>query len=488
MEKPPQRNSRLTLLCLHACQANPEASGVQGVSWVAPALRALQAWPCDALLLYGEGRDALAALTHTAHPLPVYRISGQENVRDEISEVLREKNLPYALLAIDNALPAELRQLWHAWSKEDPEVQCLHLPTESPWSNRVEEPRPADAMVREASSTWSVPRVAPAAGRKVKPNPHTVQEQLGIIAHSPAMQQVLQEAAVVAEHGVPVLITGETGTGKERLARFIHLLSGREVDRFVPVNCAALPESLAESVLFGHRKGAFTGAHQDQQGKFVQADEGSLFLDELGELPLELQPKLLRVLEDQLVEPIGANQSQQVNTRLIAATHQDLLQGVKEGQFREDLYYRLTFATLHIPALRERPEDISAISLRHLQQLNRMLETPKTLSSESMDRLVAHPWPGNVRDLQNVIGRSALWCPETVIEPEHLKFDILLRSSSEIPEPTQGFDMEDYLSNQRTALIQRALEKSGGNQSQAAALLGISPQAVNKFVKNVNNH
>jgi transcriptional regulator with PAS, ATPase and Fis domain len=314
----------------------------------------------------------------------------------------------------------------------------------------------------------------------------TTISRLGIVGDHPRMVAALEAGAMLAQSNAPVLILGETGTGKELIARFIHHLSGRAKDSFVPLNCAAIPKELAESLLFGHKKGAFTGATSNQDGKFVQADGGTLFLDELGELPIAAQTKLLRVLQDGIVEPLGAKAPRKVNVRIIAATNQNLKKAIKRGQFREDLYYRLNVGEIMLPPLRERKNDIPKIALHVLDRVNGGLKKPKRLSQKALARLQRHDWPGNVRDLQNAIERSVLMARKDVLDAD----DLLISEPADegdplslLPEPHDGFSLEEFLSGARKQLMLRALEMAGNNQSEAARLLGVSPQAVHKFLQ-----
>lgn len=309
---------------------------------------------------------------------------------------------------------------------------------------------------------------------------------LGLVGDHPRFRQALEAAAAIAPANAPVLLQGETGTGKELFARLIHMLSGRPADRFEPINCSAIPTELVESTLFGHKKGAFTTAIKDQPGKFELADGGTLFLDEIGELSAHVQAKLLRVLQDGEVEPLGAGKRRKVNVRVIAATHRNLRRMVQQGSFREDLYYRLNVAEIKITPLRERRSDIPKIALAVLDRINGSLRHPKRLSAEALMRLQQHRWPGNVRDLQNTLERSVWLCPKSVLGPEDLLItepdaegDLL----SQLPEPGEGFSLEELLSTIRHQMILRALDAAGGNQSKAARMLGISPQAVHKFLK-----
>jgi transcriptional regulator with GAF, ATPase, and Fis domain len=289
----------------------------------------------------------------------------------------------------------------------------------------------------------------------------------------------------LAPSAVPVLILGATGTGKELVAKLIHRLSGRPQENFVALNCAAIPKDLAESVLFGHRKGSFTGATVDQPGKFELADRGTLFLDELGELPLPAQAKLLRVLQDGLVEAIGAKKPRKVDVRVIAATNQNLSRAIRQKEFREDLYYRLNVGEVKLPPLRERRSDIPKVALHVLDGINTTLKRPKRLSQAALARLQGQSWQGNVRDLQNVIERSARLAPKDVIAADDLIISEPVSKEdplSLLPEPADGFSMEDFLSSARKQLVLKAMDAANGNQSEAARLLGVSPQAVHKYL------
>jgi DNA-binding NtrC family response regulator len=317
-------------------------------------------------------------------------------------------------------------------------------------------------------------------------DPHEVMRQLGLVGDHPSMRRALETAIALAVGETSILLLGETGTGKDLFARLVHRLSGRSADRLVTVNCAAIPHDLVESQLFGHVKGAFTGAVRDATGKFVQADGGSLFLDEIGELPAAAQAKLLRVLQDGLVEPVGAEKPVEVDVRLIAATNRDLSAEIAARRFREDLYYRVAVGVIQLPPLRDRPSDIPVLALHILDRLNASLRRPRRLSTGALRRLQTHTWPGNVRDLENALERSVRLCPRDVLEADDLVItDPTPRADqlSGLPAPHEGFSVEDFLSRARGQLFRRALEIADGNQSAAARLLGVSPQAVHKFVK-----
>jgi formate hydrogenlyase transcriptional activator len=241
----------------------------------------------------------------------------------------------------------------------------------------------------------------------------------GIVGHSAALRVVLGMVGMVAPSSATVLINGETGTGKEVIANAIHESSPRRHNRFVALNCAAIPAALLESELFGHERGAFTGAVAPNQGRFQLADRGTLFLDEIGELPLELQPKLLRVLQEKQVERLGSGRSVQIDVRVIAATNQDLWRMVQERKFRADLYYRLNVFPITLPPLRNRAEDIPALVEHFAQKFSRELERSiETIPTEVMEVLKMYDWPGNIRELENVIKRAVILSPGTALRPQ----------------------------------------------------------------------
>ena len=318
----------------------------------------------------------------------------------------------------------------------------------------------------------------------------TVLRESNIVGDHPSIRKALEIGVALAPSNVPILVLGETGTGKELLARFIHRLSGRAADRFLPMNCAAIPKDLFESILFGHKRGSFTGATSDQPGKFDLADGGTLFLDELAELPIQAQSKLLRVLQDGFIEPVGQPKGHKVNVRIIAATNQNLGKSVREGRFREDLYYRINVGEIKLPPLRQRKSDIARIALHILDRINASIRKPRKLSSGALTRLQSHSWPGNIRDLENVIERSVRLARKEVLEGDDLLIGDPVISADPLaglPRPVEGFSLESYLSSARKQLILSALEIANGNQSEAARLLGITPQAVHKFLQKADD-
>ena len=296
-----------------------------------------------------------------------------------------------------------------------------------------------------------------------------------ILAQSRRMRSILEIAAQVARRDSTVLLTGESGTGKELLAKAIHQTSLRANKPFVTVNCGALPENLAESELFGHRKGSFTGAIADRAGKFESANEGTIFLDEVGELSLPLQVKLLRVIQEREIDKVGNAHSIKVNVRILAATNRNLKNLVEDGQFREDLYYRLSVVTIDVPPLRERQEDIPLLAQHFVKQFSDRYAIPGlSITEEALEKLGQYNWPGNVRELQNVIERVSVLAKSNKIGVDELPPEV--RSSASriasisLKLPEEGIDLEQI---EKEILLQ-ALEKHSWNQSQAARYLNIS--------------
>lgn len=313
-----------------------------------------------------------------------------------------------------------------------------------------------------------------------------VRQDLGIVGSDPAFLKSIQEAATYAEYDeIHVLLLGETGTGKECFTQLVHHLSNRAHRPLVTVNCSSIPAELAESQLFGHRKGSFTGASSDHDGKFKAADGGILFLDELGELPPAVQAKLLRALEYGEIEPVGASKPVRVNVRVIAATNRDLRQMVADGGFREDLYQRFG-AVVAIPPLRQRRIDIPLLAMHLIGEWNRRHQKQRALTGKALTALTRHLWPGNIRELRRVISQSAMLSNKTTLSEQDLRFEIPVSnvSASAIPEPDPGFVLNEFLESMKRRIIDRALEKSGGVQAPAARMLGCSPQALNQYFKN----
>jgi two-component system, NtrC family, response regulator AtoC len=294
-----------------------------------------------------------------------------------------------------------------------------------------------------------------------------------VVSQSRGMRDVVELAARVARHNTTVLITGESGTGKEVIARAIHRMSPRSERSFTAINCAAIPEQLLESELFGHTKGSFTGATSDHPGLFELANGGTLLLDEIADLPQALQAKLLRVLEEGEIRRLGARESRKIDVRVLAATGRPMEQAVERNEFRSDLYYRLNVVRLHIPPLRDRPEDIPELLTHFARQVAQRLGHPVSVTPAALVALTHHTWPGNVRELRNAVERAAVLSAGGLLDCK----DFALSNGT--PGPQSGgasgvLDLKTQVEAVERAAIQRALEASNGNRRQAANLLGIS--------------
>jgi len=286
-----------------------------------------------------------------------------------------------------------------------------------------------------------------------------------IVGRRGGLRSILTQVEAVAPTNATILIAGETGTGKEVIARAIHELSPRRGRNLVKVNCAAMPAGLLESELFGHQRGAFTGALNSHMGRFALADRGTLFLDEIGDLPLELQPKILRVLQEREFEPVGSTRTTKVDVRIVAATNRDLRQMVQDGEFREDLYYRLNIFPISLPPLRERKKDIPELVRYFVEQFaTSMDKLIETIPEETMRSILTHSWPGNIRELQNYVARGVILSNDGVFEPAEL--ETFEPPPAEISSPT----LEDKARQEILAACQRANWKLGGPRGAAARL------------------
>ena len=308
-----------------------------------------------------------------------------------------------------------------------------------------------------------------------------------IIGHSQRMRAIMQEIAQAAPSRSTVLLRGESGTGKELVARALHRLSDRSQQPFVKLNCAALPESLLESELFGHERGAFTGAVKTRRGRFELADHGTLFLDEIGDISLATQIKLLRVLQERTFERVGGSRSLTVDVRIIAATNADLEEAVRTRHFREDLYYRLHVVPIVLPPLRERKEDIPLLVGHFLQRFNAENHKALKISSPAMDLIVGYEWPGNVRELENCIERMVVMARREIIAPEDVPLPINIHMPTAPPrvlfaESTASTLPKAVADIERERLLE-ALRRSGGVQTRAATLLGITPRQLGYKLK-----
>jgi DNA-binding NtrC family response regulator len=309
-----------------------------------------------------------------------------------------------------------------------------------------------------------------------------------IIGTSPQMQEVFKVISKIAHSPSTVLVWGESGTGKELVAYEIHRLSGRSTKPFIKINCAAIPATLIESELFGYEKGAFTGAVASKPGRFELAHEGTLFLDEVAEMPLEMQVKLLRILQEQEFERVGGVNSIKVDVRIITATNKDLEMEVKAGRFREDLYYRLNVVPIHLPPLRDRKEDIELLVKSFLSQFNEKLKKAITgLTPETLIALKAYSWPGNIRQLENVLERMMLMCDGNILSVEDLPDELLSLVPSR-EEKSEGTPSLKQIVRKQTQslerdLIEKALEETGGNVTRTAEKLGLSRKGLQLKMK-----
>jgi two-component system response regulator PilR (NtrC family) len=300
----------------------------------------------------------------------------------------------------------------------------------------------------------------------------------GLIGKSKKMRDVYTIIEKVAPSTANVLIYGESGTGKELAARAIHYNSPRRNKPFIAVNCGAIPETLMESELFGHRKGSFTGAIADRAGLFEQAEGGSLFLDEIGEMPLQLQAKLLRVLQEKEFRRIGGLEDKKTDVRIVAATNRDLEEQVKEGSFREDLFYRLNVVQIRMPSLREAPEDIPLLVEHFFTKYSKVVNSGEVINPEALKALVAYPFPGNVRELENLVERCIVLGNHAITEeslPEKIAgYQRSMPNSDEFEIPVDGMDLEAYLDGIEKRILLKALERSGGVKKKAAEILGLT--------------
>jgi two-component system response regulator PilR (NtrC family) len=320
----------------------------------------------------------------------------------------------------------------------------------------------------------------------------TAYEFSNIIGQSPAMLEVFKMVESIAKTNSTVLITGESGTGKDLIARAIHFNSLRRDQPFVALNCGAIPETLLESELFGHMKGAFTGADANKKGLIEVSERGTIFLDEIGEMNATMQVKLLRVLQDRRFRRLGGTEEVQADIRVIAATNQDLQKRVAEGKFREDLFYRINVLPVHLPPLRERREDIPPIAEHFLARFAEQMQKPvRSISGEAMDLLQAFAWPGNVRELENVMERAVALEQTPSVLPETLPEQVrrgVSPASGQVPAelPEEGIDLEAHVEDIYRDHMVQALKRAGGVQVKAAEMLGMSFRSFRYYAKKLN--
>ncbi|MBM3810584.1 MAG: sigma-54-dependent Fis family transcriptional regulator [Acidimicrobiia bacterium] len=317
----------------------------------------------------------------------------------------------------------------------------------------------------------------------VSPEPIVERWRQFLVGDSTPMQHVVETVRLIGNRRCTVLITGETGTGKEMAARAIHMASNRYSLPLVAVNCSALPENLLEAELFGHVKGAFTGAFQSRIGRFEQAHRGTLFLDEIGDMPMELQAKLLRVLQEREFQRLGSSETIKVDTRVIAASNVDLVERVRQGRFREDLYYRINVVPIQMPPLRDRRSDVPALARHFVEKICRQEDILlKQMTPETLQRLCRHSWPGNVRELENAVEKAVALSGERRQQlypgdfhlPSHLENRSAAASNTpHVAVPDEGLDFEHIVGTLELSLLEQALRKTGGNKKLAADLLGL---------------
>jgi DNA-binding NtrC family response regulator len=408
--------------------------------------------------IVGSLGEALYDLAHERQPFNacVVRLPLEENPTTVLEELLRAKpGLPILFLRQQGPATEAVQLLklgaWHYFDADPDQDEFARvlegLPT----------PQPADTLPQRG---W----------RSI------------LVGGSAVMQQIAGMIELLAARRSTVLIYGETGCGKEMVARAIHQASTRAARAMVPVNCAAIPDTLLEAELFGHVKGAFTGATNARIGRFEQAHQSTLFLDEIGDMPLDLQSKLLRVLQEREFNRVGSSETIHVDVRVLAATNVDLLERVKEGKFREDLYYRLNVVPLRVPPLRERPEDIPVLVRHFLQKIcNQEHIQTRTLSAETMERLTHHSWPGNVRQLENAVemaivlsgDRTVLIPSDFSLPSQAMRKPAALSEDNTIPLPEEGLDFESVIGRIELNLLEQALHRAKGNKKLAAEMLGL---------------
>jgi two-component system response regulator PilR (NtrC family) len=340
----------------------------------------------------------------------------------------------------------------------------------------ISKPLDLAALRRLITATLRLGESVEATGRRA---------QLKLLGDSKPMQQLRQMVGKVARSQAPVHVSGDSGTGKELVARLIHESGPRAEGPFVPVNCGAIPTELMESELFGHKKGSFTGAVADKEGLIRSAEGGTLFLDEVADLPLHMQVKLLRVIQEKAVRPVGETREVPVDVRILSATHRKLEELVKAGRFREDLYYRINVIELHVPALRERLDDVPQLVDMLLDRVSKQIGVPRPeVGDEAMDKLLAYSYPGNVRELENILERAVTLCSNDRVEPE----DIQLKQGAalELPAVVEEADadgLEGQLEHIEREAIVKALEQTRYNKTKAAELLGMTFRQLRYRVK-----
>lgn len=446
-------------------------------------------------------REMLATLLHRKLDLKALKA---ENGREALDLLNNDKNRQIRLVIMDLDMPVmDGMEALPIIKSQYPDIAVVMLTGSKDIDNAVEalkigaadfvtKPYEGERMAATIKNALKISVLSQEVTRlKTEKDGHSGFEN--VIGYNAGLQKTIESARKAARADIPVLVTGETGTGKEVLSRAIHGESGRAGQNFIAVNCGAIPSQLVESTLFGHEKGAFTGATEKVPGKFREAQSGTIFLDEVGELPLETQVKLLRVLQQKEVEPVGAATPVQADVRVISATNRNLQEEVDKGRFREDLYYRLNVVEINMPALGDRREDIPAlISHFLLRQQAESNGSLKSLSDEAIEYLASRDWPGNVRELENAIRRAAIMSDNTMLT----KDDFAMALSSSVQENSttandtmNPVDLKTDNGKLKTAaevekdLIKEAIKKYDGNITQAAKAIGMAKSTFYKKMK-----
>ena len=469
----------------------------------------------DHLLLIDDDAVLIPEQVRQGFPAPRYRVEVAGTGAEGLTRVRTE---PPDVILLDLRLPDQSGlEVYKAIRKVDARIPVIFITLAKTADAAIEamkqgaydylfKPLDLHQLRRVVGEAVEVARRmrAPAVLAETAPDP----DMDGVVVGScPAMREVYKAIGRVAAQNVPVLITGESGTGKELVARAIYQHGSRAKAPFLALNCAAIPEQLLESELFGHEKGAFTGADRRRIGKFEQVSGGTLFLDEVGDMPLALQAKILRLLQEQSFERVGGNETVKTDVRLIAATHRDLTAWSAEGKFRPDLYYRLGVFTIHLPPLRERGEDLQMLVQHYLRRASRELGREiREVAPEALERMRGYSWPGNIRELQSVLKQSLLQASGTILLPAFLpELSGGSPSASSFAGPPGaelsleafirqrlGPDAQDlYTDTHRQVdrlLLARVLEYTSGNQHQAARLLGIARQTLRQKLRDLGLH
>jgi DNA-binding NtrC family response regulator len=420
--------------------------------------------------LAGDGREALQALTERPYSVVVTDLQMPQLSGMELLEEVQKRRLPAAVIVTTG------------YGSIDEAVQAMRLGA----TDFLTKPVDIDHLRRVIGRALRE--------RALQEEVEALRERLheryafhNILSKSPKMHAIFELIGHVAGTNTTVLIEGETGTGKEVVAQAVHAASPARTGPFVAVNCAALPETLLESELFGHEKGAFTNAVGRRAGRFELADGGTLFLDEVGDVPAAMQAKLLRVLQERRFERVGGTATVEVDVRVIAATNRGLVKLVQEGQFREDLYYRLNVVKIDLPPLRERSEDIPLLAQYFVGKYARPGAAPKQITPEAMAFLLQHRWPGNIRELENAIERACVTAREEWIGPEHLPPELTKPTKTKMPF---AVDLSQPLAEQLPGVVaafearylRRALKKSRGHLGRAARITGLSRQEIEEKI------